>query len=76
MAIGIYELLDILIFSSIAVVYYSFFLIIALFFLLSYNVLINYTLSKIIPVDSDNKVKILSCAYFNNFFPYEIDTTT
>jgi hypothetical protein len=76
MATGIYEFLEILTVSSIAVVSYNFFLIIALFFLLSYRVFISYTLSKILPVDSDNKVSILSWASFSNFLPSEIDTTT
>jgi hypothetical protein len=58
------------------VVYSSFFFIIALFFLLSYKVLMSSILSKIIPVLSESKVKILSCAYFNNFFPPDIETTT
>jgi hypothetical protein len=60
MAMGMYELREMLICYSMAVVYYSFFLIMAEFFLLSYKVLISSTLSKIIPVLYDNSVKMLS----------------
>lgn len=74
--IGMYELLEIFIFYSIAVVYYSFCLIIALSFLLFYKVLISSKLSNIIPLDSESRVRILSWAYFNDFFPSDIETTT
>jgi hypothetical protein len=60
MAMGMYELREMLICYSMAVVYYSFFLIMAEFFLLSYKVLISSTLSKIIPVLYDNSVRMLS----------------
>lgn len=76
MDIGIYLLRDSLIVSSMAVVYSRFFLMIALFFLLSSNVLISSMLSRIMPVLSDNKVKILSCASFKDFLPEEMEITT
>ncbi len=43
-----------------AVVYSNFFLMIALFFLLSSRVLISSTLSRMLPLLSDNRVRMLS----------------
>jgi len=71
-----YELLEVLTCSSIAVVSYNFFLIIAEFFLLSSSVLISSMLSRMFPLLYDNNVKMLSCAYLSNFLPYDIETTT